>query len=120
MSTKTHNARLRIRRGDDRHEARYDEFVIQYTDGESVLDGLIMVRNEQDPTLAIRFSCLNANVCKECTVQVDGEVQYACIAKLNPGLTILDPLPGKRVIRDLVTDTIPPRERLAAWSESDR
>jgi succinate dehydrogenase/fumarate reductase-like Fe-S protein len=107
-------ARLRIRRGDGADDARYDEFDLQYTEGASVLDGLITIRNEQDPSLAVRFSCLNANVCKECTIQVNGKVEYACIAKLEPGVTTLDPLPGKRVIRDLVTDTVPPRERLAA------
>ena len=35
------------------------------------------------PSLAIRFSCFNANVCKECTMLIDGNVEYACIAKLH-------------------------------------
>jgi succinate dehydrogenase/fumarate reductase-like Fe-S protein len=114
MSGDLNIARLRIRRGDGGDDGHYDEFDLQYTEGASVLDGLIMIRNEQDPSLAVRFSCLNANVCKECTIQVNGKVEYACIAKLEPGVTTLDPLPGKRVIRDLVTDTVPPRERLTA------
>ena len=42
---------------------------------------------------------------------IDGEVEYACIAKLRPGLIQLDPLPNRRVLRDLVTDTLSPRER---------
>jgi succinate dehydrogenase/fumarate reductase-like Fe-S protein len=37
-----------------------------------VLDGLLWLRREVDPSLAIRFSCINANVCKECTMLIDG------------------------------------------------
>ena len=48
----------------------------------------------EQPDLAVRFSCFNANVCKECTMLIDGEVQYACIAKLQTGLIQLDPLPN--------------------------
>jgi succinate dehydrogenase/fumarate reductase-like Fe-S protein len=51
-------------------------------------------------------------VCKECTMLVDGSTAYACMARLKPGITTLEPLPGKALIRDLVTDTVPPRERL--------
>ncbi|HWD59989.1 MAG TPA: 2Fe-2S iron-sulfur cluster-binding protein, partial [Stellaceae bacterium] len=66
-----------------------------------------------DPSLAIRYSCINANVCKECTMAIDGRVAYACTTRLAAGAAmVLEPLPGKRVLRDLVTDTRPPREKL--------
>ena len=35
-----------------------------------------------------------------------------CTARLKPGAMTLEPLRNKRVIRDLVTDTVPPAERL--------
>jgi succinate dehydrogenase/fumarate reductase-like Fe-S protein len=76
-----------------------------------VLDGLVRIRLDDDPDLAIRFSCFNANVCKECTMLIDGEVEYACIAKLRSGLIQLDPLPKVTLIRDLVTDTLSRKER---------
>jgi succinate dehydrogenase/fumarate reductase-like Fe-S protein len=77
-----------------------------------VLDGLMWIRRVEDPSLAIRYSCVSANVCKECTMLIDGETGYACTARLKEGTTTLDPLPGKALIRDLVTDTLPPREKL--------
>jgi len=112
MSREQLTAQLRIRRSDGTDSGYFVDYNLQYTDGASVLDGLISIRDEQNASLAVRFSCLNANVCKECLMQVNGAVQYACIAKLEPGLTTLEPLPGKRVLRDLVTETVPARERL--------
>ena len=106
------SARLRIWRGTSREDGAYQDFDVAFEDGDSVLDGLVCIRVQQDPDLAFRFSCFNANVCKECTMLIDGEVQYACIAKLRTGTIKLDPLPNLPVLRDLVTDTLSPKERL--------
>ena len=75
------------------------------------MDGLVRIRLKDDPDLAVRFSCFNANVCKECTMLIDGNVEYACIAKLRTGLIQIDPLPNVPLIRDLVTDTLSRKER---------
>ena len=106
------SARLKIWRGASRENGRYEEFDVAFEDGDSVLDGLVRIRMQQQPDLAIRFSCFNANVCKECTMLIDGEVQYACIAKLHRGLIQLDPVPNLPVLRDLVTDSLSHKERL--------
>lgn len=78
----------------------------------SVLDALIWIRRHRDSTLAVRYSCINANACKECTALVDGDVAYLCMARLREGEITIEPLITRPVIRDLVTDTVPPRERL--------
>jgi succinate dehydrogenase/fumarate reductase-like Fe-S protein len=104
-------AHLKIWRGNSREDGRYQQFDVEFEDGDSVLDGLVRVRLNQDPDLAIRFSCFNANVCKECMMMIDGKVEYACIAKLRAGLIQLDPLPSSPLLRDLVTDTLSPKER---------
>jgi len=106
-------ARLRIRRGAGDETSRYEEFAVPFEDGATVLDALIWIRRERDPSLAIRYSCINANVCKECTIAIDGVVDYACTTRLRSDVvTTLEPLPGKAVLRDLVTETRSPRERL--------
>jgi succinate dehydrogenase/fumarate reductase-like Fe-S protein len=105
------SARLRIWRGTSRDNGRYEEFDVAFEDGDSVLDGLVRIRLQQQPDLAIRFSCFNANVCKECTMLIDGNVEYACIAKLHAGLIQLDPVPNLPVLRDLVTDSLSHKER---------
>jgi succinate dehydrogenase/fumarate reductase-like Fe-S protein len=104
-------ARLRIWRGTDRDNGRYQEFDVAFEDGDSVLDGLVRIRLNDDPGLAMRFSCFNANVCKECTMLIDGNAEYACIAKLRAGLIQLDPLPNLPIVRDLVTETLSRKER---------
>src|SRR5712691_9522286 len=106
-------ARLRVRRGTGGEPEQYDEFAVPFEDGATVLDALIWLRAHADPSLAIRYSCINGNVCKECTIAIDGVVDYACTTRLRADKVVtLDPLPGKIVLRDLVTETRPPRERL--------
>ena len=107
-------ARLNVRRGVEGDAPRYDEFAVPLEEGATVLDALVWVRAHRDPSLAVRYSCINANVCKECTIAVDGKVLYACTTRLvEGGAMVLDPLPGKVRLRDLVTETRPPRERIA-------
>jgi succinate dehydrogenase/fumarate reductase-like Fe-S protein len=106
-------ARLRIRRGGSDEPVRYDAFAVPFEAGASVLDALLWIRRRRDPSLAIRYSCINANVCKECTIAINGVVAYACTTRLRAdNVMTLEPLPGKPVLRDLVAETRAPRERL--------
>ncbi|HEX5318217.1 MAG TPA: 2Fe-2S iron-sulfur cluster-binding protein [Stellaceae bacterium] len=112
MNSRT--ATLRVRRGtSDDPAPRYDEFAVPFEEGDTVLDALIWIRAHRDPSLALRYSCINANVCKECTIAINGRVAYACTTRLHAeSATVLEPLPGKKLLRDLVSDTRPPREKL--------
>lgn len=103
---------LRIARGQAGKPTYTESFEVPYEPGASVLDGLRWIREHRDPSLAFRFSCISANVCKECVIRVDGETTYACTARLKPGETLLEPLPNKRLLRDLACDTVPPKERI--------
>jgi succinate dehydrogenase/fumarate reductase-like Fe-S protein len=106
-------ARLKIRRGVAGEAVRYEDFAVPFEDGATVLDALVWIRAHRDPSLAVRYSCISANVCKECTIAVDGQVVYACTTRLTEARAmVLDPLPGKPLLRDLVAETRPPRERL--------
>jgi succinate dehydrogenase/fumarate reductase-like Fe-S protein len=103
---------LRVRRGTANEEGRYENFEVPYEEGMSVLDALRWIRINLDSTLAIRYSCINANACKTCMALVNGEVEYTCIAKLTPATITVEPLPKRPLIRDLVTDTVPEEEKL--------
>lgn len=100
-------ASLRIRRG-----GTFESFDVPFEPGQTVLDGLRWIRAQRDPSLAIRFSCINANACKECMIRVDGKTVYACTTRLVSGEMTLEPLPNKKLIKDLVTEIAPPDERL--------
>ena len=104
-------ARLSITRG--AYGVLHTEtFDVPYEPGASVLDGLMWVKANLEPALAFRFSCINANVCRECTMVINGETTYACTARLQPGETTLEPLPTRQHLKDLITATVPSRERL--------
>jgi succinate dehydrogenase/fumarate reductase-like Fe-S protein len=106
-------ATLKIWRGEDRANGRWEAHAVPFERGQSVLDGLRWIRVNSDPSLAIRFSCINANACKECMVELDGETVYACTARLEPREMTLTPLHNKPLVRDLVTEIAPPAERFA-------
>ena len=74
----TQTARLTIERREPSGALQLESFDVPFEPGQSVLDGLRWIRVHTDPTLAFRYSCLNANACKECMMEVDGEVAYAC------------------------------------------
>ena len=103
---------LKVARGGPGDADRFDTFEVPYTPGQSILDGLMWIREHADASLAFRFACINANVCKECVMRIDGKNGYACTERLKPGETVLEPLANKRLIRDLACDTVPPKERL--------
>ena len=105
-------AKLNIWRGADRASGEWQSYDVPFESGQSVLDGLRWIRANVDPGLAIRFSCINANACKECMMELDGQTVYACTARLEPREMILQPLSNKRLVRDLVTEIAPPAERL--------
>ena len=105
---------IRVRRGTPDEPSRIETFTVPYTEGMSVLDAVMWVHAHVDSTLAIRYACINANACKECMVRVDGKTGYACTSRLGAEGALIEPLDNKALIRDLVTDIVPPKERLAA------
>jgi succinate dehydrogenase/fumarate reductase-like Fe-S protein len=107
----TNVAKLKVWRGLTRSAGHWDVFDVPFEPGQSVLDGLRWIRVHRDPSVAIRFSCINANACKECMIELDGETVYACTARLEPREMTLTPLSNKKLVRDLVTEIAPPAER---------
>ena len=104
-------ATLKIWRGRDPESGHWETYDVPFEPGQSVLDGLRWIRVNRDPSLAIRFSCINANACKECMMELNGEIVYACTARLQPRGMVLAPLSNKKLVRDLVTEIAPPAER---------
>jgi succinate dehydrogenase/fumarate reductase-like Fe-S protein len=105
-------ATLRVARGRGEEPERFETFEVPFRPGQTILDGLVWIREHRDAGLAFRYACINANVCKECVMRIDGVNAYACMERLKAGETRIEPLAGKRRIRDLACDTVPPRERI--------
>jgi len=73
--------------------------------GPMVLDALIKIKNEIDPTLTFRRSC-REGICGSCSMNVDGTNTLACLCKISDAgsSTKIYPLPHMYVLKDLVPD----------------
>jgi len=111
---------LIIRRGSAQEAASHARFDVPFAPGQTLLDGLRWIRSHIDPTLSFRYSCINANACKECMMVIDGSVDYACTTRLHEGEMSVSPLPNKALIGDLVTEIAPPDERLVQRSRKSK
>lgn len=78
---------------------------------DSVLDGLIKIRETLDDSLTLRCSCRGA-ICGSCGMRINGHAMLACKTKMisvaSEGETIqVEPMHNMPVIKDLVTDMAP-------------
>jgi succinate dehydrogenase / fumarate reductase iron-sulfur subunit len=73
--------------------------------GPMVLDALIKIKNEIDPTLTFRRSC-REGICGSCAMNIDGINTLACTWGIEDvtGDVRIYPLPHMPVIKDLVPD----------------
>lgn len=75
--------------------------------GPMVLDALIKIKNEIDPTLTFRRSC-REGICGSCSMNIGGENTLACISHIDVSNLSkpvkIYPLPHLYVIKDLVPD----------------
>jgi len=82
--------------------------------GPMVLDALIKIKSEQDPTLTFRRSC-REGICGSCAMNINGQNTLACLCYIEPkdengekkkssDVTKIYPLPHMYVVKDLVPD----------------
>ncbi len=85
---------------------RYDTFEIDLDNcGPMVLDALIKMKSEQDPSLTFRRSC-REGICGSCAMNMNGRNGLACTTAIEDlkGDIRITPLPHMDVIKDLVPD----------------
>jgi succinate dehydrogenase (ubiquinone) iron-sulfur subunit len=74
--------------------------------GPMVLDALVRIKNEVDPTLTFRRSC-REGICGSCAMNINGTNTLACLCRIptdtNQEMKIY-PLPHTYVVKDLVPD----------------
>jgi len=74
------------------------------TCGPMVLDALIKIKNEMDPSLTFRRSC-REGICGSCAMNIDGKNTLACLCEIEKaGEMKIYPLPHMHVVKDLVPD----------------
>ncbi|MEQ1899612.1 MAG: succinate dehydrogenase iron-sulfur subunit [Devosia sp.] len=99
---------LRVYRYDPDTEAnpRIDTYFIDLDNcGPMVLDALLYIKNNTDPTLTLRRSC-REGICGSCSMNIDGLNTLACTKAMEDikGPIRIYPLPHMPVVKDLVPD----------------
>jgi fumarate reductase iron-sulfur subunit len=95
---------------------RLQEYAIPFQEGMTVLDALVDAQRRLDPTLAFRYAC-RVGMCGSCAMVIDGRERWACrtlLSKLGSGPVTVRPLYHFPLIRDLVVDMAPFREKMVA------
>ncbi len=107
--------------------------------GPMVLDALLKIKNETDPSLTLRRSC-REGICGSCAMNIDGTNTLACTKPIDEieGDVKVYPLPHMPIVKDLVpdlthfyaqyasikpwlmTDSPPPPDRERRQSKDDR
>lgn len=91
---------------DSGQNPRWDTFPIDLDDcAPMVLDALLKIKNEIDPTLTFRRSC-REGICGSCAMNIGGSNTLACIKAIEDisGDITISPLPHMEVVKDLVPD----------------
>ena len=99
---------FRVYRWDPEGEGnpRIDTYFVDLNDcGPMVLDGLLWIKNNIDPTLTLRRSC-REGICGSCAMNIDGLNTLACTwgHDESDGPVKVYPLPHMQVVKDLVPD----------------
>lgn len=85
------------------------EYTVPVTKGMTVLDGLLWIKENLDPTLAYRSSC-RMGVCGSCGMFINGMPRLACnnqVLHLTKSKLQIKPMPNNDIIKDLVPDLEP-------------
>ena len=91
---------------DDGQNPRYDSYTIDLAEcGPMILDALIKIKSELDPTLTFRRSC-REGICGSCAMNIGGSNTLACTIAIEDfkGDITITPLPHMEVVKDLVPD----------------
>jgi succinate dehydrogenase / fumarate reductase iron-sulfur subunit len=103
-----HVAQYRIYRWDPegKDNPRLDTYTVDRDHcGPMVLDALLWIKNNIDPTLTFRRSC-REGICGSCSMNIDGANTLACTKAMDDikGDIKVYPLPHMPVVKDLVPD----------------
>jgi succinate dehydrogenase / fumarate reductase iron-sulfur subunit len=105
--------KLKVRRYDPAAdgEPTYQLYTIDAPESATILDSLLIVREQVDGSLAFRCACRSA-ICGSCAMRINGESRLACKTKaidIAPGgqEITLEPLANLPVIKDLIADMGP-------------
>tara|TARA_B100001027_G_scaffold14433_1_gene8699 strand:- start:1077 stop:1835 length:759 start_codon:yes stop_codon:yes gene_type:complete len=102
---------------------RTDRYFVEKSKiGPMVLDALMHIKSNIDPTLTFRRSC-REGICGSCSMNVNGTNTLACLQPVDTREVKIYPLPHMKVIKDLVPDLSEFYEQyksIKPWVQNDK
>ena len=95
----------------DLKEPYLQAYDLDVPEGMTILEALLKIADDQDPTLGFRRSCRSA-ICGSCAVVVNGFTRLACATQVLPEYEkmkemLIEPLANHDVQKDLIVDMEP-------------
>ena len=85
----------------------FQAYQVEVDENATVLDAMLQVRDEQDPTLSFRGSC-QSGYCGECSMRISGKGRLACVQRVVDAIkkdeVKVEPIRNVPVLKDLVLD----------------
>ncbi|MFB6469634.1 MAG: succinate dehydrogenase iron-sulfur subunit [Vulcanisaeta sp. AZ3] len=98
---------FKVRRYDPERRTYYwKEYKVELTNHETVLDGLLKIKANQDATLSFRYSC-RMGICGSCGMIINGTPRLACETKpydLGTEVVTIEPLSNFEPIKDVAAN----------------
>ncbi len=102
---------VKIKRFDpdaDQPRVEWQEYQLSVDENATVLDALIVIREEIDGTLSLRCSC-RSSICGSCAMRINGHAGLACKTKASEsmdenGVIVVEPAGVMGQLKDLVVD----------------
>lgn len=102
-----------ITRYNTQQQTYTQDYEVQVQPGQTVLDGLLAIKDQQDGTLAFRKNCRNT-ICGSCAMSINGRSTLACKENISSEVNrfghheiTIAPLGNLSVVRDLIVDMQP-------------
>ena len=90
-----------------------EDFTLEHDDELTILDAILRLQNEQDGTLAVRYSCRSA-ICGSCACKSNGKTVLACMTQVEDAKAevggeriAVDPIGNFKPLKDLIVDLDP-------------
>ncbi len=92
-------------------EPYFQDYDVEVSGGMTVLEALLKISDESDPTLVFRKSCRSA-ICGSCAMTINGFSRLACATQIIPeyekmGAMVIEPLKNHSPQKDLAVDFAP-------------
>jgi Succinate dehydrogenase/fumarate reductase, Fe-S protein subunit len=100
--------KFRVFRFNGEGKGSYSSYTLDVKNGMTLLDALLKIKENYDPSLTFRYSC-RMGICGSCGVLANGKEKLACKTQLSDYEKEVEirPLNNMPIIRDLVVEFKP-------------